>query len=328
MSSLYADVLWQPVLDAVQEAKQIHIIAHVNPDADTIGSQLAVYHALKSMGKCVFMHNRDVAPYICRYLPAVHEISHGEIPNEIASSDLVIAVDAGSMGRLGMDSAYFEGKTLMNIDHHASNTLYGDINVVDARYCATGAMIYDLLQYLHVPLDPSSAAAIYAAVLTDTASFRLASVSADVHRMTADLIDAGADVALAAQSIYQSHKPARFELLKYALDSLEIRHDGRTAWISVAHDLYEKTDLCGEDSEGFIDYARSIEGVDVAIFIREEKSQEWKISFRAKAPCDVGVVAEKLGGGGHQYAAGCTLFGSLDKVQEDINDALVDILNP
>jgi len=328
LSSLYADVQWQPVGDALQQASKIHIIAHVAPDADTIGSQLALYHALKSMGKDVVMHNRDVAPYICRYLPAVDDITHGDVPSEVTSSDLVIAVDAGSMGRLGMDSAYFEGKTLINIDHHASNTRYGSVNVVDARYCATGAMIYDLLQYLTIPLDAASAAAIYAAVLTDTASFRLASVSADVHRMTADLIDAGADVALAAQSIYQSHKPARFELLKYALDSLEIRHDGRTSWISLAHVLYEKTGLCGEDSEGFIDYARSIEGVDIAVFMREDKPQEWKVSFRAKAPCDVGVVAGKLGGGGHQYAAGCTLFGSLDNVQKDINIALVGTLNP
>ncbi len=326
---LYADVSWQPVMDAVQQAKQIHIIAHVCPDADTIGSQLALYHALKIMGKCVVMHNRDVTPYICRYLPAVDDITHGDdVPSDVAASDLVIAVDAGSMGRLGMETSYFEGKTLINIDHHASNTLYGSINVVDARYCATGAMIYDLLQHLDVPLDMASASAIYAAVLTDTASFRLASVNADVHRMVADLIDAGADTALAAQSIYQSHKPARFKLLKYALDSLEISHDGRTAWVSIARDLYEKTELTGEDSEGFIDYARSIEGVDIAVFIREEKLQEWKVSFRAKAPCDVGVVAGKLGGGGHQYAAGCTLFGTLDEVRTKIKHALVDILNP
>jgi len=328
LSILYADVSWQPVMDAVQQAKQIHIVAHVCPDADTIGSQLALYHALKVMDKCVVMHNQDITPYICRYLPAVDDITHGDIANDIADSDLVIAVDAGSMGRLGMKPSYFEGKTLINIDHHASNTLYGSINVVDARYCATGAMIYDLLQHLDVPLDMGSASAIYAAVLTDTASFRLASVDADVHRMVADLIDAGADVELAAQSIYQSHKPARFELLKHALDSLELCHDGRTAWMSTARDLYEKKALTGEDSEGFIDYARSIEGVDIAVFIREEKLQEWKVSFRAKAPCDVGLVAGKLGGGGHQYAAGCTLFGTLHEVQTKIKHALADILNP
>jgi len=326
LSSLYSDVQWQAVADAVHDAKQIHIVAHVCPDADTIGSQLALYHALTSMGKSVIMHNKDATPYICRYLPAVEDISHGDVPHCVAKSDLVIAVDAGSLGRLGMDATYFEAKTLINIDHHASNTLYGDVNVIDARYCATGAMIYDLLQHLQIPLNAASASAIYAAVLTDTASFRLASVSADVHRMTADLIDAGVDVELAAQSIYQSHKPARFELLKHALDSLEIRHDGRTSWISLAYDLYEKTGLCGEDSEGFIDYARSIEGVDVAMFMREEQSQVWKVSFRGKAPCDVGVLAGKLGGGGHQYAAGCTLLGTLHDVQKTINDAMEDIL--
>ncbi|MDQ6954296.1 MAG: DHH family phosphoesterase [Mariprofundaceae bacterium] len=328
MSILYADVDWQPLIDVLDQAKQIHIIAHVCPDADTIGSQLALYHGLKCMGKKVLMHNRDTSPYLCRYLAAVNDITYGEIPAIVAASDVVIAVDAGSLSRLGMETAYFEGKTLINIDHHASNTCYGTMNIVDARYCATGAMIYDLLQHLKVDLCAASAAAIYAAVLTDTASFRLANVTASVHRMVADLIEAGADVQKAAQSIYQSHKAARFELLKYALDSLHIGDHGRTSWLSVRRDLYQKTGLSGEDSEGFIDYARSIEGVDVAVFIREEDEQVWKVSLRGKPPCNVGYLAEKLGGGGHQYAAGCTLYGTEHAVQEEIKRILPDILTP
>lgn len=326
MNSLYADVNWQPVFEAVQEAKKVHIIAHVNPDADTIGSQLALYHALKGMGKAVVMHNRDAVPNICRYLPGVETITCGDIPDHVADADLVIAVDAGSVSRLGIDTDYFEHKMLINIDHHASNTCYGDINVVDARYCATGAMIYDLMQCWHIALDAASAAAIYAAVLTDTASFRLGTVSADVHRMVAELIEAGADVELAAQSIYQSHKPARFALLKYALDTLEVDHNGRVSWLSVSHEQYKKTGLCGEDSEGFIDYARSIEGVEIAVFMREQAAQVWKVSFRAKAPCNVGMIAAQLGGGGHQYAAGCTLFGTLDEIRASIQPLITDAL--
>jgi len=315
-------------MGALDRAKSIHIVAHVSPDADTIGSQLALYHALKSMGKEVLMHNRDASPYLCRYLSGIDDITHGQELSRVAVCDTIIAVDAGSLARLGMPDAYFEAKTLINIDHHASNTCYGSINVVDARYCATGAMVYDLLQHLKVPLCASSSASIYAAVLTDTASFRLANVTASVHRMVADLIDAGADVELAAQSIYQSHKAARFELLKYALDSLKIRDDGRTSWLSVHRELYQRTALSGEDSEGFIDYARSIEGVDIAIFMREEDDMVWKVSLRGKAPCHVGMVAEKLGGGGHQYAAGCTLYGTEDEVQKKLRHALIGALNP
>jgi phosphoesterase RecJ-like protein len=324
LKTLYSDVDWQPVVDVLQQADCIHVVAHVNPDADTIGSQLALYHALKAMGKSVFMHNIDVTPRICRYLSGVEHITYGSSVTQAA--DVVVAVDAGSLARLGMDTSYYEGKTLLNIDHHASNRHYGDVNLVDARYCATGAMVYDLLPHLGVSLNDAIAAAIYAAVLTDTASFRLSSVTADVHRMVASLIDAGADVDIAAQAIYQSHKKERFDLLREALKNLKLCHQGKTAWMSIDGKTYQHYGMTAEDSEGFIDYVRSIEGVCIAVFIREESADEWKVSFRGKAPYHVGELASSLGGGGHQYAAGCTMHGSLSEVYEKLQQSVSDIL--
>ncbi len=316
MKVLFPDVDWHAVVEALQQAQSIHLIAHVNPDADTLGSQLALYHALNTMGKSVFMHNVDATPRICQYLSGIENIQNGLQVNEEA--DVVVAVDAGSLARLGMDKVYFEDKKLINIDHHASNKHYGDINLVDARYCATGAMIYDLLPHLNIALDADIAAAIYAAILTDTASFRLSSVTADVHRMVADLIDAGADVGMASQSIYQSHKKERFDLLGLALKNLALSHHGQAAWMHVDYATYEQTQMTAEDSEGFIDYVRSIDGVNIAVFLREESPYEWKISLRGKAPCHVGELASSLGGGGHQYAAGCTMHGSYSEVYEKL----------
>jgi len=321
LKCLYPDTAWQQVREAIEQATSIHLIAHVCPDLDTIGSQLALYHVLKGMGKTVWMHNTDPAPRICHYLPASECITYGEMPQEI-QADLLIAVDAGSLGRLGMTEHYFKDKTLMNIDHHASNTLYGDINIVDARYCATGAMIYDLIQHLKQPLNAASAAAIYAAVLTDTASFRLSTVSADVHRMVAELIDAGTDVAVAAKAIYQSHHKERFHLLSHALKTMILQNNGQTAWIAVDYDAYQKHHMSGEDTEGFIDYARSIDGVAIAVFMRESNNNEWKISLRGEAPYSVGELAGQLGGGGHQYAAGCTLLGSFEQVKKQVETVI------
>lgn len=313
---------WQPIKDALLAAKKIHVIAHVNPDSDTIGSQLALYHAFIAQGFHVVMHNIDPVPRICRYLQGSELITHGEDFSALHDCDTIVAVDAGSFSRLGMSSDYVQGKTLINIDHHASNTLYGDINLVDARYCATGAMIYDFIQSSHLVLSEAMAAPIYAAVLTDTASFRLSTVTPDTHRMIANLLEAGASIENASREIYQNFPKQRFDLLKYALDSLAVRHDGCSAWIAVPYAMYQKTNMGAEDSEGFIDYARSIAGVCVAVFLREESPQQWKLSLRGQYPYDVGALAASLGGGGHKYAAGCSLEGTLENVQMQVFEAV------
>ncbi|MDX8397813.1 MAG: bifunctional oligoribonuclease/PAP phosphatase NrnA [Mariprofundaceae bacterium] len=328
MSPLFPDVVWHDIRQAFEQANSIHIMAHVCPDIDTLGSQLALYHGLQSTGKTVYMHNMDVMPRICEYLDGSDLITHGQdISQAIQSADVVVAVDAGALSRLGIDSSYFKDKILINIDHHASNIGYGDINVVDARYCATGAMIYDLLQSLNITLSKSIAAAIYAAVLTDTASFRLPSMSADAHRMIAELIEAGADIAQASQHIYQSHQQQRFILLKHALENLQVRDQGQSAYMYVEHDAYVQSSTKAEDTEGFIDYPRSIKGVKIAVFLRSDGMGRWKASFRGEVPFSVDQLAKKFGGGGHQYAAACVLSGDLELVLSQLQAAVSDSLN-
>jgi len=313
---------WQAVVTQLQKAKRIMLTTHRNPDADGIGSQLALYDCLKSMGKDVSICNRDSVPRICQYLPASEVIQIGEI-NNINGFDTVVALDAGAFSRLGFQENLFEHVCLINIDHHASNPGYGDINIVNADYCATGAMVFDLIQHLGKPLSKSSASAIYAAVLTDTASFRLDRVNADVHRMTAELIEAGAEPSVAADAIYDSQPLARLSLLTSALQTLSIENDGRSAWMHVTQEMLDETGANHEDSEGFIDVSRSVNGVRVVVFIRPESASRWKVSFRGKDGCDVGEIASNLGGGGHRYASGCAVSGSLDDVYSKVR-AVVD----
>jgi len=326
--SQFADVDWRPVIEALKGARGIVLMTHRTPDADGIGSQIALFHVLRAMGKSVWMCNRDAVPRICRFLPGADEIYVGELPAPPDGADVVVSLDAGARSRLGMPDSFFGHCTLINIDHHASNSGYGDINMVDARYCATGAMVFDLISALGAKLPSSSAQAIYAAVITDTSSFRLSTVTPDVHRMVAELIEAGAEPAEVAAAVYGSHRACRFTLLKSALNTLALRDEGRSAWLHVDAAMYRESGGDGEDTEGFIDYVRSIEGVLVAVFIRPESDRAWKVSFRGRFGADVGSLAASLGGGGHRYAAGCSMQGSLAEVVQRVQHAVTAMLAP
>jgi phosphoesterase RecJ-like protein len=322
----FADVDWQPLIQALQAAESIVLTTHRTPDADGIGSQIALYHVLKAAGKEVAMCNRDVVPRICRFLDGADAIRVGECHTRPHDARLIISLDAGARSRLGMPDAFFDGATLINIDHHASNTRYGDINMVDARYCATGAMVFDFIRAFGATLNAAAAEAIYAAVLTDTASFRLTTVTPEVHRMVAELIEAGAQPAEVAASVYGSQRACRFVLLRHALETLELHDHGRSAWLHVDASMYAESGGDAEDTEGFIDYARSIEGVRIAVFLRPEGEGGWKASFRGRKGADVGQLATDLGGGGHRYAAGCSLTGSLDEVYQRVRAAVAAML--
>lgn len=323
---LYPDSDWYEVIDAIQRAPRIHLITHRLPDSDGIGSQVALYFALLAQGKRVVMHNRDAVPRICRYLSGVEYISHGDnFP--VAQSQLMISLDAGSLDRLQIPDGLRKKTTLMNIDHHVSNTNYGDYNFVDARYCATGAMIYDLLVQMKVDLTPAIAQGLYAAILTDTNAFRSTNVSSDLHRLIALLIDAGAKPALAAQEAYGNHKIERFSLLKFALDTLSFRDDQRSAWMCIDTEMFQKSSCAIEDSEGFIEYSRSIGVVDLTVLMCQLDDSVWKVTFRGKHPLNVGELATELGGGGHRYAAGCTLLGKRDDVRQQLQCAVSRTLN-
>ncbi len=328
MQPLLSDVDWCPVIDAIEQADRIMLITHCNPDGDGIGAQQALYDFLSATGKQVSMHNRDGVPRIYRFLKHADQVGKGDWSGT-QTADLIIALDCGAFGRLGMPESFFAGATLLNIDHHASNKQFGDINLVEARYCATGAMIFDLMLAMQAPLSEASATAIYTAVMTDTASFRLASATPAVYRMAASLIEAGAKPWPITVHVYESRSLAGMQMMTACLSTLEIKNDGRSAWIYVNQDIYRQTGADVEDTEGLIDYARSIDGVEVAVFMRvdEHDSSCWKVSFRGKTWANVGDLAASLGGGGHAYAAGCVLRGSLQQVCEKIQQAVDKVLD-
>lgn len=328
LQSLFPDLDWQPVIDAINKAETITLTTHCNPDGDGIGSQLALYDLLLRMGKKVRVFNRDGIPRIYTFLEHAWEVERGDPHCESHTADLIISLDSGSLGRLGLGRDFFKDSTLINIDHHASNTAYGDINIIDSRYCATGAMVFDLLIAMDQPLSHASATAIFTAVMTDTASFRLSTTTAGVYRMAADLVDAGAKPWPISMGVYESRPLAGLHILSACLKTLEICDEGRSAWMHISREMYEATGADIEDSEGLIDYGRSIHGVEIAVLIRcdEQDTNCWKVNFRGKTFADVGALASALGGGGHHYAAGCQLRGSYDEVRLQVQQAVTAAL--
>lgn len=326
MKPMIATTDWNPVATSLDEARGIVLITHKNPDSDGIGSQLALYHALKGMGKEVWIHNLHSVPRICRYLEGSDEAGVGDDFVHLDSVDTVVSLDCGAKSRLGMPDSFFTGKTLINIDHHASNNGFGQVNVVDANYCATGAMIFDLFLALDIRVTPAMASALYVALLTDTASFRLSTVTAEVFYLAAALVEAGADPAAASRSVYGSNSHERLKLLNMSLDTLQLHDDKRSAWLHVTEDMYASTAADTEDTEGFIDYGRGIAGVEITVFIRPEHDGCWKISFRGANGIDVGSLAGELDGGGHRYAAGCTLAGTFAEVTGQVRSLVSSYL--
>ncbi len=328
MNPLFPETDWAPLCKAVRESSSIVLTTHRNPDGDGIGSQIALFHGLRLLGKQVTMHNRDGVPRIYRFLNGSELVGAGDWHGASAAGDLVISLDSGSQQRLGLPSSFFEGARLANLDHHASNTHFGDHVVVDPRYCATGAMVFDFLLAMEIPIEAEIAQALYTSVMTDTCGFRLASVDASVHRLAAELVECGARPWNIAMHVYESRSLASVRLLGLCLQSLALHDGGRSAWIAVTTEMYRETGADVEDTEGLIDYARGIEGVEVAVLIRADEAERgcWKISFRGKSHADVGRLAASLGGGGHPHAAGCRMRGELEEVRGHLRNAVSRLL--
>ncbi len=316
---------WGKACEAIREARGIVLTTHCCPDGDGIGSQIALYHALRDAGRNVYMHNRDRVPRIYRFLSGTDHVGEGEDFTR-KGIDLIISLDAGSRSRLGFSDIFFEGRTLLDIDHHASNDRFGDINLLEIKACSTGAIVFDLIGHLGLQLSPAAASALYVTVLTDTSCFRNAATTADAFELAARLIRAGAEPWPIAREVYESSSRELLKLLLHCLGTIALHDDGRSAWLHVNTAMYEDTGGGAQDTEGFIEYARSLQGVDIAVFIRPETQTSWKVTFRAKYDTDVGALAVSLGGGGHHHAAGCTMRGTFDEVQGKVRHAVSALL--
>lgn len=303
------------IYEEVNKAESILIITHENPDGDAMGSSLALYNALKLYGK----KPEIVVPEYSRtydFLPCSNEIKK-ECSQE--TYDLAIALDAATIKILGTLGKYFEGaKNKVVIDHHGSNTMYGDYNYVNPDAPACSQLLIVILEYFNIEINKEIGTCILTGIITDTGGFKYSTVTAETFEFVAWLLSKGINVSNVYKKVLQIRTKSNFELNKIAMERLEFLENGKIAVTYITKQDEEKVQAETGDHEGLVDIGRDIEGVEVSIFIREVENNGLKISLRSNDYVNVSDVAILFGGGGHPRAAGCTVSGEIEQAKEKI----------
>jgi phosphoesterase RecJ-like protein len=305
------------VVAALQAAPSVAVLAHVHPEADAIGATLGASLALGESGKIVAAYNADPLPPGLSCLPGVATLLR-EIPIRRPYACYLV-LDTSDLARTGglLDGRPVDA-VLLNVDHLAGNTRFGDVNWVEPEASSAGELVYRLLRRAGLPIGKAVATNLYAAILTDTGSFQHGNTTPEALRTAADLVVCGAAVEELSAGMYGNHDPREWHLLSQALASLTLTPDGRLAWIVVTSAALQRVGLGMEATEGFIDYVRSVAGVQIAMMFREVSASEVRVSLRSRGSVDVARLAERFGGGGHRNAAGCTLREPLEAAQAKI----------
>lgn len=307
------------IIAALKDCKTVLISVHKNPDGDALGAQLGLMLGLEKIGKEVFAHNLDPVPEIYRFLPGTDRITTG--PSVKGTYDAFLVLDADPP-RTGLFNGSWPARTLINIDHHLTNPREWPLTWLDPDATATGEMIYRLLTSLNVSIDRDTAICLYTAIFTDTGSFRYSNTTPESMRIAATLIEAGADPWMVTENVYESYAFRRINLLGRVLSGIERSQDGRIAWVLVTEDLYRQTGTSAEDTDNFVNFVRSVKGVEVAVLFRQTGAAQYKISLRAKGRVDLSGLATSLGGGGHKNAAGGVLDGSFTVIRDKVINAV------
>ena len=302
------------ILDEINKANSIVILTHENPDGDAIGSGLALYNALKDMGK-----NPDLIipefPRTFEFLPGADEIKKG---SDIEKYDLAISVDCATIKMLNGFANYFENAEVkISIDHHSTNTMFGDINYVSPDAPACAQILIVLLNYFKIEVTKEIGTCILAGIITDTGGFKYSGVTAETFEFVAWLLNKGINVSKIYRKVLQTKTRANFELNRIASNRLEFFEDGKVAFTYITKEDEEKVNAESGDHEGIVETGRDIEGVEVSVFIRET-DKGCKISMRSNEYVNVSDVCLLLGGGGHIHAAGVTMQCTIKQAKEKI----------
>ncbi len=304
--------MYKEIWEKIENSDNIVLIAHINPDGDALGSSLSLYPILKRMGKNVKVFNVTTPlPDYLDFLPNFEKVTN-KLPSKI---DLMISFDCGSFDRLGIEE---RPKFLINIDHHISNTNYGDLNLIEPDAASTSQVVYNILKANGVEIDADSATCIYTALVTDTGSFQYESVNEKVFECAADLVKSGVKPDFVAKMLFQRDRLSRLRFLAKAYDTLELCCDGKVAIVEITKEMLEATGATKDDTEGVVNSIRNIASVEVGLLLREE-DEGIKVSLRSKNYLDVSEIATKFGGGGHIRASGATIKDfDFKRVKEEI----------
>lgn len=326
---------WSKIENAVNEANSILLTTHENPDGDGIGSIVAFQHYLDSKKKKYKILLTSHLPEEFHFLDTgskfeqFNEEKHAEW---LLNVDLAILLDIGNYTRTGemWDMIQQNGTTIANIDHHPyPNGHPFTINVADVNASATGELIYDYLQRTEPELLTKKVyEAIYIAIMTDTGSFSYNNTNILCHEIASKAIQAGVDTARLHQKVYGSSSRARIKLLSLIAGNIKYDHNDKLAWFAITQNMMKESGAVKDDVDGFTDFVRAIKGVEVSLMIFEHANGTCRINFRSKGFYLVNKIAQHFDGGGHSFAAGAkvvgTLEGTISKVVRKTKDVMTE----
>lgn len=321
------DRRFDKAIEVMKKGKRFLVVSHVSPEGDAVGSLLGVALALRSIGKEAVAYLEDPVPELFTFLPGAETVVHDL--DGAGAFDATFAVDCGQKERLGKGFVELkEPGTIVNIDHHATNDSFGDVNVIVPDASAAGELVYDLVKAAGIKITKDIAVNLYVAIHTDTGSFRYSSSTAESFIKAGDLVRCGAEPWDISRRIYENNPLRKYKLLGMVLSTLDLidAADGgngiKIATLLVTKEMFSKAGAGKDDADGFVNYARGIEGVQVGMLLRETGTNQYKVSLRSKGDVDVALVSMAFGGGGHRNAAGFATEGTLEEIKGKVIAAI------
>ncbi|OVE81821.1 hypothetical protein BVY03_02630 [bacterium K02(2017)] len=311
------DINLKQLVSFIKKSKKVLIATHQYPDGDGIGSIIALGEALKQLNKQIKLYIIDPVPKMYQFLPG-----HKKITKSLKASekfDLTIMVDLGEIERVGSYFADHQHRgTTISVDHHIGGEHNCDYNFCLPHQASSGEVVYKVLKALKTKFNHTIAMGIYTAMVTDTGSFKYSNTTQETFEIAADISRYKIDYWKVALNCFETYSIERMSLLKRVMARMETHPNKKIAWIVIKNDDFKKTGACSDDTEGFINFPRSIEGVEVAIAFKEMKSKLYKISLRSKNYVNVAKIAEGFSGGGHMRASGLKIEGSFETVKKTL----------
>jgi len=325
-------VNYSKIEQIISENEKIFISTHINPDGDSLGSAFAMYHYLKKLGKDCRIINHSEVPLVYSFLnekEIFNEISDENIAF-IKNADLGIILDIGDFYRLGEVANIIESTTVetINIDHHplTENDFFTH-NFINLDASSVGEILYSYFSSLGSDIiDKEMMLGIYSAVLTDTGSFRFSNTNQLSHEIAVDAIKMGINISEVYQNIYENSSVSRIKLLGNVIQKLNFDCNGELLWFSLNNDMVKEVDGTNQDFDGFTDFFRGIQGVEIALMLYDLKGKV-RLSFRSKGKYKVNNVAKKMGGGGHPFAAAALVDGEFSDVKSTVLGLLSTYIN-
>ena len=325
---------WDELTGLIDKSETILLSTHVNPDGDGLGSEIGFYYHLKNIGKKCRIINISELPeiYKCIDPDGVIETYSSEQNTWINQVDVTILFDIGDYKRINEIYPEIKNSQIVLFDHHPlqKENPYSVI-VLDLGSPATGYMVWKYLQYVctgNFELDIVSANALYAALITDTGSFRYGSTHADAHLMAAHLLDSGVKPYDIHKAIYEQRKLSQVTLMSYVIQALQFSDDKKIAWFLIDSAMLNSSGADLSDVDGFTEFIRTIKGVEVAFMIQKLENNTHRINFRSSGNIVINDIAKMFGGGGHIYAAGATAEGlSAEEIESNILEQLIKKIN-